>query len=53
MEILKGSKLGSFLFNINIEDICTSLKYCFLHLNTDDLQIYLHFKVNEIENFIA
>lgn len=46
----QGSVLGPLLFSIYIDDVTNIFQYSKLHLYADDLQLYIHFDLN---NFAA
>lgn len=48
----EAAVLGLLIFSVYIDHISIRLKYCRLYLYTDDLQMYLHFKVNVIDSAV-
>lgn len=48
----QGSILGPLLFSLYVNDISTQLKHCKFHMYADDLQIYKHFKTQDIEEAV-
>lgn len=48
----QGSILGPLLFVLYVNDINSILKYCKYHMYADDLQIYLHFEINSVNDCI-
>lgn len=48
----QGSSLSPLLYSIYTFDIHTVLKYCKYHLYADDLQIYRHCKLSEINETV-
>jgi len=49
----QGSTLSSLLFSLFINSITKDLKYCRFMLYADDLQVYIHSDVGQIEYAIA
>ena len=43
----QGSVLGPLLFAIYLFDLHTVLQYCNYHMYADDVQLYIHFPINE------
>jgi len=48
----QGSILGPLLFVLYVNDIHTSLKYCTFHMYADDLQIYIHFDPQHVNDSV-
>lgn len=44
----QGSSLSPLIFSIYISDIFKCLKFCSYHIYADDLQIYLHSRVDDL-----
>ncbi|KAJ4430346.1 hypothetical protein ANN_22562 [Periplaneta americana] len=49
----QDSVLGPLLFSIYINDVSKNLQYCRYHLYADDLQLYIHFRPNTINESIG
>jgi hypothetical protein len=49
----QGSILGPLLYSLYILDIGKCIKNCFYHLYADDLQLYLHCKLSELNQKIS
>lgn len=49
----QGSILGPLLFSLYVNDINTQITHCKFHMYADDLQIYKHFKVQDIDQAIG
>jgi hypothetical protein len=48
----QGSVLGPLLFSIYIHDMADCLKHCRYHLYADDLQVYLHCRVQDLPRYL-
>ncbi|KAL1447518.1 hypothetical protein WDU94_010887 [Cyamophila willieti] len=48
----QGSILGPLLFSLFINDIGTSFQHCSFHLYADDLQLYIHTSVDNVNGAI-
>jgi ribonuclease P/MRP protein subunit RPP40 len=50
----QGSVLGPLLFSIHILDLTRVIKQCKCHTYADDLQLYMHTKINSLyESILA
>lgn len=48
----QGSTLSSLLFSLYINKICDNLSFCKFMLYADDLQLYVHCNVNDLNNAV-
>lgn len=48
----QGSALGPLLFSLYINDITTEICHCKAHLYADDIQLYIHFNIEEINQAV-